>query len=282
METEGRSAERDASPDGLPLELLALIAILVGGAVFRYWLSTVLPFDAAELELLSEVNHRDHAMRAPFIMLNGASLFSLYLLIRRSAGPEAALAGLLLLQASVDFQEQALRIRWLAAPILVSMVALTYWRLMQPGRQAPRTLARGLLLLAALLGVRGLYLGATLPARMDAIRTSVTTDPEILFASVVACGGDIITPLERLTTCELAWPERRSLEQQEALLEHAQFLGTDAIYRDGNIPVRADGPQQLAVFDPAGVGFLAIPRGPLVEIALRRVRVAARVFFEGR
>ena len=282
MANGGRSARRNARSDGVPLELLALVAILVGGAVFRYWLSTVLPFDATEFDLLSEASHRGHAMRAPFVMLNGASLFSLYLLIRRSAGPEAALAGLLLLQSSVDFQEQALRIRWLTAPILVSMIALTYWRLMRPGRQAPRTIARGLLLLAALLGIRGLYLGATLPGRMDAIRTSVTADPETLFASVVACGGDIVTRLEKLTACELAWPEQRSLEQQEALLEHAQFLGSDTIYLGGNTPIRPDGQQQLAVFDPAGVGFLAVPRGPLVEIALRRVRVDALAFFEER
>ncbi|MCP5060569.1 MAG: hypothetical protein GY937_28060 [bacterium] len=278
----GPDASLLASPNGFLLELAALVAILVGGAVLRYWLSTVIPFDGSEFELLSEASHRDRAMRAPFAMMNGASLFCLYLLIRKAAGPEATIAGLLVLQTSMTFQEQALRINWLAVPVLISMMALTYWRLMRPSRQLPQRFAYPLLILAALLGIRGLYLGVTLPARMNEIRTSEIADPEILFDSLVACGGDIVTSLETLAGCDLAWPEQRSLEQQEALLGHAQLLGADAIYLDGNTPIQAGGHQQMAVYDPGGVGFLAVPDGPLLEIALRRVRAEAVHFFEGR
>ena len=80
------------SRDWIWLEVLALLSVLVAGAGLRYWLSTAIPLDASEFAALSRASVRDHGMRVPFIMCNGASLFALYLLVRRAAGIEAAFA----------------------------------------------------------------------------------------------------------------------------------------------------------------------------------------------
>lgn len=61
------------------------MAVLVAGAGLRYGLSTALPFDAAELDQLRDASVRGRQLRVPFIMINGASLFLLYLRI----GPRA-------------------------------------------------------------------------------------------------------------------------------------------------------------------------------------------------
>ncbi len=85
------------SRNQLSIEIPALVAVLVGGAVLRYWLSTAIPFDASEFAALSEASVRDHGLRVPFIMFNGLSLFALYLLMRRAAGVQTAFALLLTL-----------------------------------------------------------------------------------------------------------------------------------------------------------------------------------------
>ena len=268
-----------ARRDGYGLEVLLLVSVLVGGAGLRYWLSTALPFDASELAALADATAPDRSLRVPFIMLNGASLFALYLLVRRSAGAPAALAVLLLLQTSLGFQEQALRIRWLAAPLLIAMFLVTTWRHTRPPGRAPAWAARGLAVLAGLLALRGLYVGATLPARLETLRRESAADPGLLFASVERCGGGVVTALERLRGCPLAWPDGRSLDQQEALLEHLQRLGGDAAPLDGPAALEGVEPSQVAVFDPAAVALLAVAPGATAETAERVVRGAAPGFF---
>jgi hypothetical protein len=73
------------SRNRLSVEIPALVAVLVGGAVLFYWLSTAIPFDASEFALLSEASVRDHGVRVPFIMFNGLSLFALYPDVRNPA-----------------------------------------------------------------------------------------------------------------------------------------------------------------------------------------------------
>ena len=68
------------------LEIPALFAVLMGGAVIRYWLSTVIPFDASEFEALTEAQVRSRSVRGIFVMVNGLALLALYLILRRSAG----------------------------------------------------------------------------------------------------------------------------------------------------------------------------------------------------
>ena len=261
-----------ASRDWLWLEVLALLFVLVAGAGLRYWLSTAVPFDASEFAALSRAAVRDHGMRVPFIMVNGASLFAFYLLMRRAAGVEAAFALLLLLQTSPTFQEHALRIRLGSLAFLPILAGLALWRYGRPPGQIPSVAARALLVVALLLGVRGIHLGLTLPARLDAIRQATAADPEALHASLVACGGGAITPLPQLRGCQLAWPPSRSLAQQEALLLHAQRLGADAVAIDGRQPLPPADEGLVAVFDRSGVALFAVAEGPMVATASRIVR----------
>lgn len=260
------------SRDWFWLEVLALLVVLVSGAALRYWLSTALPFDAAELEALAEASVRDRGMRVPFIMFNGASLFALYLLLRHCAGPPAAFTGLLLLQTSLTFQQQALRIRWTALVILVVVVALTLWSFSRPAWRPPRPAARALAVLALGLALRGLAIGAGLPARLVEIRRDSAADPARLYQSLRTCGGGEITPLDRIRACDLAWPERRSLAQQEALLRHAQRLGRIATAVDGSRPPPSgDGPE-VAVLDRTAVALFAVEPGQALATTLQVVR----------
>jgi len=263
-----------ASRDWLWLEVLALLSVLVAGAGLRYWLSTAVPLDASEFAALSRASVRDHGMRVPFIMCNGASLFALYLLVRRAAGVEAAFALLLLLQTSPTFQEHALRIRLSSAAFLPVLAGLALWRHGRPAGQVPRVVARALLVAALLLGLRGIHLGLTLPGRMEAIRQSAAADPDALYASLVACGAGAISPLRQLRGCPLAWPASRSLEQQEALLLHAQRLGAAAVALDGSAPLPAPREGRVAVFDRSAVALFAVAEGPMVATAARIVGIA--------
>lgn len=256
------------------LELGALLAVLIAGAVLRYWLSTVVPFDADELSALLEATNPSAGIRVPMIMLNGASLFLLFLLLRRSAGVEVAFFVLLLLQASLTFQYSAMRIRlWPAAALLIMAVA-TYARYTHPPKRAPRKLARALGVLALALGLRELYLVVTLPGRLDAIRTASAADPEPLRASLRAAGAGAVTPLERFRQLELDWPKQRSLRQQDLLVQHRLRLGPRAIaiYQAEGLPT----PEQpyTVVYDPEAVAFIAVPNGLELDVALRVLRSA--------
>jgi hypothetical protein len=268
--------------DGFALELSLLLASLVGGAALRYWLSTAVPFDASELARLAEAVDRQRGLRVPFIMLNGVSLLAFYLLVRRSAGVAAALAALLALQTSVAFQQEALRIRFAALPLLLAMVGIAFWRQTRPPGRLPRWQARGLAGLVALLALKGAYLGLNLPQRLEAIRRESTADPAALLASLERCGGALVTPLERLRDCAVAWPARRSLEQQEALLEHAQRVRGGARVLTGPQELRAGPAGGVAVFDPAAAALLVVPGGEAVDTARRVVRNAAPGFFAGQ
>jgi hypothetical protein len=275
-EGAGEAAQRD----WFWLEVLTLVAVLVSGAGLRYWLSTALPFDAWELSALADARVRDHSLRVPFIMINGASLMAFYLIVRRSAGVPAAFAALLLLQTSLSFQNQALRIRWVAAGIMPGMFGLAIWRFTLPHRRLPAKASTALIVLALLLALRGAYLGLTLPARVQAIKVETTANPAALFDSLTACGGGVVTPLARVRTCAVAWPEQRSLVQQEALFEHASRLGGGVTtWADGDPAPEGVGKDAVALFDVVGVGFLVTPPGPQAETAERVVRSAARRFF---
>jgi hypothetical protein len=275
-EVAGESPQRD----WFWLEVLTLLAVLVSGAGLRYWLSTALPFDSWELSALAGVRVRDHSLRVPFIMLNGASLMAFYLIVRRSAGVPAAFAAMLLLQTSLVFQNEALRIRWVAAGILPVMIGLTLWRFSWPHRRLPQKISKALVLVAALLALRVAYLGLTLPMRIQAIKITTTASPAALFDSLTACGGGVVTPYEQLRECSLAWPEQRSLVQQEALFEHASRFATGVFtVADGaERPDPESGPY-VAVFDVAGVGFLVAPAGDQALMAERVVRAAAKEFY---
>lgn len=259
---------RDASGYEIP----ALAAVLVGGAVLRFWLSTVVPFDAREFAMLSHAQVRTHGVRTMFIMVNGLSLLALYLFVRRSVGIAAAFAILLVLQASLTFQEAALRIRWASVPILVAGIALTWWRLTRPAGRLPRWLASGAAILAVLLATRELYLTVTLIPRLDAIRSETRADSEALHRSLIACGGGLETRLEDLKGCELAWPTQRSLAQQEALLAHAQMLsgGARIVDRAASLPGTSEQPQ-VAIFDREGAALLLVEPGDSVRTAMRVV-----------
>jgi hypothetical protein len=254
------------------LEVGALLGVLIVGAALRYWLSTVVPFDEAELSALLEATNPSAALRVPMIMLNGASLLLLYLTVRRSAGFELAFAVLLTFQASLTFQVMAMRIRlWPALGLLV-MAVLTYVRLTRPARRIPRPWARLCLALAIPLGARELYLLATLQTRMVTIRQESAADPEPLWASIQAAGGGAVTPLEDFRGYELAWPATRSLEQQVALIKHRLRLGSQAlaIHGAGEVP-QPDGPF-VVVYDPAAAAFVAVPEGPWLDTALRVIQ----------
>jgi len=275
-----REGERvRANRDWFWLEILVLLGVLASGAAARYWLSTALPFSSEEMAALGEASVRNHSLRVPFMMLNGASLFAFYVFVRRSAGPETAFALLLLLQTSLTFQVHALRIRWASVGIMALVLAVTYWRLWRPATRAPRPLALGLAVLALLLAARGLYLGATLPQRLETIQQQTAADPERLRAALIACGGGTITALAKLEGCALDWPESRSLGQQEALLQHAQTLGEAArpMTSDwkgaGAAADRTTSERdRVAIFDEQAVALFVVERGPDLEIALRIVK----------
>ncbi len=258
--------------DHVWLELVTLVGILMAGAVFRFWLSTALPFDDAEMAALAEAMSPGHGLRVPFIMVNGVSLFAFYVIVRRSAGPPAALAALLALQTSVWFQTHALRIEWAAVGVLAGMLALAALRLTRPSTRLPARSSRVLLLVVALLLARGAWLGATLPDRLDDLRTEPAADPAPLFASLEACGGGAIMSLDVLHRCDVAWPETRSLVQQSALLDHRRLLGLQAVALDGRLPLPDAEGAWTVVYDEAGVGLLAVPDGPAVEAARRAVQ----------
>ncbi|MCP5042458.1 MAG: hypothetical protein GY944_15645 [bacterium] len=253
------------------LEIPAVFAILVTGAVLRYWLSTAVPFDASEFEALFGAGVRGAGVRVPFIMFNGISLLMFYLIVRRSAGVAAAIALLLAVQTSLAFQEQALRLRWPSVAIMIGMLVLTYWRHTLPGWRAPRAAAVALSLLAAMLAMRVLYLGVTLPTRLEEIRRETTGDAAALYASLVACGGGESSSLETLRGCKLVWPTTRSLEQQEALLFHQQTLSTrtSAYYADG--PLAEQDPTSVAVFDFDAAAFFIVADREMEAIARRVV-----------
>ncbi|MBI3201946.1 MAG: hypothetical protein HYZ29_10415 [Myxococcales bacterium] len=246
-----------------------LVATLVGGAVLRYWLSTVVPFDAGEVALLAEATDPERPLRVPFIMLNGVSLFVLYVVVRRSAGVGAAFTAELALQSSLSFQLEAMRVRWFAPAVLIALFVAAYFRLMRPGKRLPARLDRGLLGCALVLSVGELYLLATLRTRMADIARETRADAAVLEASFTACGGRGELPLDRFVACPVAWPKARSVEQQEALWEHQRRLGEDAlaIAGPGDVPPAAN--HRVTLFDRDGAGFVVVPEGPLAVTARR-------------
>jgi hypothetical protein len=254
------------------LEIPALFAVLMGGAVIRYWLSTVIPFDASEFEALTQAQVRSRSVRGIFVMVNGVSLLALYLILRRSAGVAVAFAALLCLQASLTFQEQALRIRPLGFALLVALIALTWWRQTRPSWRPPRFVSVAATVLAGLLAARELYIAVTLIQRLESIRTTTEGDAATLLRSAVECGAARVTPAETLRDCELAWPSVRSLVQQEAALQHVQMLGPDAVIFDGRAPLAASDGDRVAVFDEKAAAFLVVHEGEEVETALRVLR----------
>ncbi|MCK6538153.1 MAG: hypothetical protein L6Q84_34700 [Polyangiaceae bacterium] len=257
------------------IEAGLLVATLVGGAVLRYWLSTVVPFDAGEVALLAEATDPERPLRVPFIMLNGVSLFVLYVVVRRSAGVSAAFAALLALQSSLSFQLEAMRVRWYTPAVLITLFVVAYIRLMRPGGQLPAKINRALIAGALVLGLGELYLLATLPRRMVEIRRESRADPATLVASFTPCATRGELPLARFTECPIAWPKTRSVEQQEALWEHQRRLGggATAVATAGDLPPVAAG--RVVLLDQAGAGFLVVPEGPLLATARRMLLTTA-------
>jgi hypothetical protein len=265
------------SRDWFWVEAGSLVATLVGGAVLRYWLSTVVPFDPGEVAVLEDASDPDRAMRVPFIMMNGISLFVLYVVVRRSAGVGAAFATELALQASLVFQLEALRIRMLSAVVLLALFVIAYVRLYRPSKRLPRRVDRILLGIALFLSLRQLQLLVTLPGRMAEIRRESRADVASLAASVAACGGERELTLERLPSCPIAWPTKRSLEQQESLWEHQRRLGKDAVAVPAAAAVPPSGPgARVAILDARGAGFIVVPEGPLATTARRVISSAER------
>ncbi len=257
--------------DWIGFEIPVVFAVLMGGAVLRYWLSTAVPFDASEFTALSGASMRGRGVRVPFIMFSGISLLMFYLLVRRSAGVAVALVLLLAVQTSVGFQELALRIRWTSFGIMVCMLAVAYWRHTLPAQRAPRAVTTASSVLAVLLAVWGAYLGFTLPARLEAIRHETTGDVEGLHASLVACGGGDVTPLDTLRDCPLSWPSQRSLDQQEAQLLHAQNLSKDVSVFDGSAPPPERDTPHVGIFDRSAAVFFVVAAGEPAVIAQRIV-----------
>lgn len=253
-------------------EIPALLAVLVGGAVIRFWLSTVIPFDDAEFDALTGAQVRNFSVRTIFIMVNGLSLLALYLFVRRSGGIALAFAVLLCLQASLTFQEHALRMRPLVVGLLIVMIVVTWWRHTRPPWRPPRAVSIAAALLAAVLAVRELHLAITLIPRLESIRRDTEGDAAALLRSATDCGGGPIAPLARLRGCELAWPAQRSLEQQQALLSHAQMMGAAAAIYDGRAPLVGDDAGRVAIFDEKAAAFLIVSEGESVDIALRVMR----------
>jgi hypothetical protein len=264
------SGDARATRDWFWVEAALLVATLVGGAALRYWLSTVVPFDAAEVAILETATDPERPMRVPFIMMNGVSLFVLYVVVRRSAGVGAAFAVELALQSSLTFQLEALRVRWVAALVLVGLFALAYVRLTRPAKRLPQRLDTLLFGLALLLALRQLQLLVTLPGRLAEIRSATAGDVMPLSTSLGACGNADELPLERFRQCPIVWPPTRSVEQQESLWDHQRRLGKDARAVAGADDVSADSPAQAVVLlDRRGAGFIVVPEGPLAVTARR-------------
>lgn len=251
------------------LEVLGLVATLVGGAVLRYWLSTVVPFDAAEEAFLADAADPDRAMRVPFIMMNGVSLFALYLMVRRSFGVLPAFAALLSLQSSLTFQYEALRVRLWPPAVLLVLIAIAWFLPRVPKGSLPRRAELALGALALVLAGRELFLLATLPSRLARVRRASAADVTALRASVMACGDPTGLPLERLRACDLAWPRSRSLDQQEALWDHQRRLGEGALGIATRAAIPTDGTGRIALFDERGAGFIVVMDGPARETARR-------------
>jgi len=263
-----------ATRDWFLLEVAALFAVLVSGAALRYWLSTAIPFDSSEFAALSDASTVNHGVRALFIMFNGMSLLLVYLLVRRSAGAPAAFAVLLLLQTSLEFQVWALRVRAAAMVLPIALGALTWWRHTVPASRAPRLVARVLLIVALLLGIRGIALAVSLPGRIAAIRSETSADSEALYTSITDCGGGVVTPLLVFRNCRPSWPLQRSLAQQEALLSHGRQLRGEILLRDAGDPLPGPTDDRVVIFDRQGAGFFVVAGGTESEIALRVIGVA--------
>ncbi len=249
-----------------------MLATLVAGAALRYWLSTVVPFDAVEIAFLEDATDPESAMRVPFIMMNGVSLLAVYVLARRSLGIGPALAVELALQASLTFQYEALRVRLWAPAILILLVVATYFRLGRPAWRVPAKWNIAGVVLAGLLGLKQLYHLASLPAQLPQVRASASADVEPLRQAIADCGGGEEVAFEKFHGCSLPWPQSRSLEQQETLWEHQRRLGKDAIavHRATQVPQELPGPH-VALLDREGAGFIIVPVGPLRATARRVV-----------
>jgi hypothetical protein len=258
--------------DWLWLEVLCLVIVLVAGAGARYWLGMALPFDDRELELLAAANRPEAGLRVPMIMFAGLALFFLYVALRRSAGVEAAFAGLLALQTSLLFQQQALRFHLLTCFAPVAMGLLMAWRLRSPAFRLPPALRRACLVMALAFAAKGTWLAAGLPERLVGIEAGTHADPQPLAESLAACSPTAITPLERLAGCELAWPAQRSLHQQVAGMKHAARLGKDAhrVTAADSWP-DSDAPQAV-LLDRAGACLLVVPVGAPAEVAREVLR----------
>ncbi len=268
-------AEKTPQRSWLGLEIAVVLASIVFGGAFQYWLSAAVPLDASEFAVLSEASLTSRDARLYFIRFNGISLLLFYLVARRSVGVVAALTLLLGIQTSVAIQDLALRIYWSSLVILLCMLVLVYGRYRLPAWQVPRGVAVALSVVLVLLVMRGLYHGVTFPARIDAIRHETTGNADALHASLVACGGGDITPLDRLRECRLSWPHQRSLEQQEALLDHAQALSTGASIFDGSGPAPDRDARHVAIFDSRAAALFVVSEGEREAIA-RRVVGSAR------
>ncbi len=258
--------------DWIWLEFFAVLATLVAGAVLRYWLSTVVPFDDIEVAVLEKATDPERAMRVPFIMINGVSLLALYVLLRRSAGVGPALAAQLALQASLSFQHEALRVRLWAPVVLLVLLTMTYFRLARPAGRAPRRLQHAGVLLAAALAIRLLSLLSGIPSQLRQIPIDTAADVNALRRAVQACGAGTELPLQQLRSCDIPWPTQRSLRQQEVLWEHQRRLGQDAVAVSAarHLPEQ-DSVAYVALIDAAGAGFILVPVGPLQPTARRVV-----------
>lgn len=245
-------------------EFVALGVVLVLGAAYRYWLGTVLPYDATELRLLGDAAAFNKGMRVTFVMVNGMSLFLLYATVRRRMGTAWAFAVLLLLQTSPDFQDWALRIRFSAGFVLVVAIGLLVAASFQP--KAPSRRPRLGVGLAVLLALKGAWLATSLPGRMDAARSDAA-DVAALRASLEACGGTTLS-IEAARGCAIAWPSTRSLEQQEEARRTRARVSNGAAIVDSSDALAAASASWV-VLDPAGAGLLAVDEGLAREIAER-------------
>ncbi len=263
------------------IELVVVGAVLIAGALVRYALSTVVPFGEGELAVLASATTVDRGVRMAFVMANGASLAGLYLIARRSAGVPAALAVLLLLQSSLAFQTAAMRISWLAPAILLGTVAATAFRFQFVPWRPPRTVNIALAAGAALLGLRGLVMGASLPLTMGTAIESNHADVHAMFTSLEGCGGGVTFPADRLEKCTIAWPPTRDLDQQEALHDHASRLRPAVqLLASPEAPVPPEA--TLAVFDAAAAAILVGTDPTAIGVAERVARGAAPTFYAMR
>lgn len=266
----GPPGATERSRDWFWLEALLLVTVLVAGAVLRYWLSTVEPFDASEVAFLEDATDPERAMRVPFIMMNGVSLFLLYVVVRRGAGVGAAFAALLALQSSLAFQLEAARVRPWGPVCLVALFALAYFRLTRPPKRLPPKLELALGAAALLFFLAELRLVLTLPERLRETRQTKAADVVLLSRELASCGHPTELPLARLGTCPISWPRTRSLDQQEALWEHQRRLGGHARAIDDPRDLPADASATaVALLDSRGAGFILVDEGPLARTARR-------------